>query len=87
MKKLSELNPKLVGKQLTIDCPLCKEAFSIDVNYQGDPISPATWGLKHPEGIFNWDTVTITPSINLHPQSRKKQKCQAHFSIINGTIV
>lgn len=90
--KLSDLNPILghtdmFGHELTIDCPICKERFSVHVNYQGPYKGDNIWGLSHPAAEFTWDSVTLTPSINHHPQARNKPKCAAHFSIINGKIV
>ncbi len=83
------LNPMLGGngKELTFNCPKCGERFPISVNYQGAQQEPATWGLTHPINNFNWNLVTLSPSIANHPQSHKKPKCDAHFSIINGIVV
>jgi len=86
-KRFSSLNPVFDGKELIMNCPLCANRFSIRVNYQGDPIGPATWGLRHPENVFEWDLVTITPSIANHPRPKKAPSCDAHFSIINGRIL
>lgn len=86
--KLSELNPILSGgRELILICPICKNKFSIRVNYHGDPVAPATWGLKHPFGIFDWDHVTLTPSIANHPCARDRDKCNAHFTVTDGNVV
>jgi hypothetical protein len=86
--KLSDLNPKLIGSQLIINCPVCKNIFSIDINYQSNSsTNPNRWSLTHPENIFDWDSVTIYPSIMNHPQARDKNTCNAHFSIVNGNIL
>jgi len=85
--KLIDLNPIFSGKQLTLTCPICKNDFYIDINYQGDPVPPATWGMKHPPDNFDWSHVTLTPSISNHPQAKDKEKCNYHFSVINGEII
>ena len=90
--KLSELNPMLgytetFGHELSLNCPYCKNRFSIHVNYQNNPIEPSTWGLKHTPGVFDWDDVTITPSISNHPLARNIVCSNPHFSIISGEIV
>ena len=85
--KLSELNPDFNGKELVLSCPLCGNRFPINVNYQGEPKEPAIWGLKHPPDNFDWDKVTLIPSIANHPQAKDKAKCDFHFSVINGEII
>ena len=87
-EKLIDLNPILVQikdkHQLTMNCPVCNELFSIYVNYQGEPKTPNIWGLQV-EG-HNWENMTISPSINNHSSPRGKS-CNAHFSIVNSKII
>lgn len=87
IEELSKLDPSFNGSELIITCPKCGDRFGIRINYQGDPIGPSTWGLKHPESEFNWDNVTLEPSINNHPQARGKSKCDAHFTVYEGKII
>lgn len=90
--RTSELNPILgytekMGHQLSLNCPYCGERFSIYVNYQGEPKGPATWGLTHLIDNFDWNTVTLTPSISNHPLAKGRVCSQPHFSIINGEVI
>lgn len=90
--KLSELNPMLgytesLGHELSLNCPFCKNRFSIHVNYMGIAKEPYTWGLTHQEGNFSWDNITITPSISNHPLAKGITCNNPHFSVINGEII
>lgn len=90
--KLSELNPMLcyteqMGHELTLNCPYCGDRFPIHVNYMGAQKDSAIWGLTYPEGEFNWDRVTLMPSISNHPLARGRVCRQPHFSVINGEII
>ena len=91
--KFSECNPALFGllsdkypegatNELVMDCPQCKQRFSILVKFGGGKTAHPVWGLTVPSN--DWDQATITPSIANHPVAKGPRMC--HFSVINGEI-
>lgn len=98
MTKLADLNPQFWLSQgnetkgeFAFDCPVCGAPYRIvlPVHINGEPISPFRWGiampwLKTPGASPNWDSVTITPSIDNRRHGRKL--CTWHGHVINGEI-
>ena len=91
--KFSELNPALFGlvgekypegatNELVMDCPWCKQRFSILVKFGGGPTVHPVWGLTVPNNDF--DQATVTPSIAMHPVPKGPRQC--HFSVIAGEV-
>lgn len=86
--------------QLSFECPLCRQRTSIDVTNL-DPFDHV-WNLSpDPLRLFDsivtdqdilaqhrniWDAVTIKPSMQNLPHSRKNP-CPAHFSVDHGNVV
>lgn len=91
--KFSELNPQLspssIGdipvEELRYTCPTCKRHVIVMVRRD---VLPSTalrcWNLKHSE--LGWDGMTIEPSIQDHPHSRREPPCAAHITVTNGLV-
>ena len=72
---------------LVLDCPVCRQQFSIQVHEGLPDMVRRIWQLKQPPGNSSWAAVSIYPSIQEHPQARNVAKCNAHFSIDAGQVV
>ena len=73
---------------LVLDCPVCKQQFTINVRQDGPAdMVRAIWTLKQPPGNSSWAAVSLEPSIQLHPHARQLPACPAHFSITNGQVL
>jgi hypothetical protein len=92
--EFKRLNPMMnhdndLGHSLSFDCPYCGHRESVYVNYQGGQSEIngfRRWGLTHPDNDVRWESVSLSPSIQLHPHPRKNPTCAGHFSVTNGKI-
>ena len=73
---------------LLMDCPVCRQQFSILVRQDGLPdATRAIWTLSQPPGNSSWAAVSLAPSIIQHPVTHNRTACPAHFSVANGQVV
>lgn len=74
--------------QISFLCPLCLSRIVLYFS-RSKPQNAYTWLARSPEKciVMNWDMLTLEPSIQNHPVSRKQKPCPAHFSVIDGEIV
>ena len=94
--KFSTLNPKLInGDTLNFDCPTCGAPYRCEilVHAVGPKITPYP-PTPHPHwnvvfGASNeWDSVTVSPSINYTTAGHgKKKTCEWHGHVIDGNVL
>ena len=100
--RLSELNPIITGclddsgpyvgcNEFSFDCPICKCRIVIHCRLNGPANqSSALWEWRIDLSRIknnSWDAITVQPSIQNHPVSRKEIQCAAHISILNGEVI
>lgn len=93
---LSELNPQMGAaglaeykgcNQLTFDCPMCGGRVQIYCRLDSAPDEALRiWKWSYEAERYDWDAITITPSIGNHPVARNQLPCAAHFQITSGKV-
>lgn len=95
--KFSELNPRVtqVGQSpiwLTFTCPRCGPPYTVNIpivlnGQKSGPDIPMWQFMASDPPNFSWDTVTISPSIDISPCGHgRKKPCNWHGNIINGEV-
>lgn len=80
-----------VMSQIRFNCPVCRQAVAIYCVKDGPAdVAHSIWSWQYvpplPGHPLDWNTVTLAPSIQMHPVSRKSKPCPAHFSITKGEV-
>ena len=76
---------------IAFDCPICGRLVAIHA-LLNEPAQPllAVWKWTFPpeaNALNAYDLVSIEPSIQNHPVSRKEKPCPAHFTITKGEVI